>query len=73
MEDDKQNKNMEENPIGEPFTTSVNDCNVFQPVWIRRNSVLSSLFDRRFMEVQYRLVWYLGSIFWIIFLISKIF
>jgi hypothetical protein len=73
MEDDEKNKDVEGISKRESFPIGTNDCDVFQSIWIRRNTILFSLFNRRFMEGQLRLVWYLGSIFWIIFLISKIF
>jgi hypothetical protein len=72
MEDDKESKDFEGDPEWEPISTGINDRNVFQPIWVRRNTILSCVFDRKFIESQFRFVWYLGSIFWIIFFISKV-
>lgn len=71
MDDGKQNKNVEGNSEREHLSDCVNDGDVFQPIWVRRDSIFFSLFNRRFMESQLRLVFYLGTFLWFIFLLTK--
>jgi hypothetical protein len=71
MDDGKQNKDVEGDLEGEPVSSSINDGDVFQSLWIRHNPIFSCLFDRKFMESKLRLVLYLGTIFWFIFLFAK--
>lgn len=71
MDDDKQNKDVEGDLEGEPVPSNFDDGDVFQSIWVRYYPILSCLFDRGFMESQSRFVFYVGTMFWIIYLISK--
>ena len=72
MEDGEKRKNMEKNVPRESFSTISNDSSILQSVWIRCSSIFFNLKNRKFMEGELRVVLYCGSIFWIIYLLSKI-
>jgi hypothetical protein len=73
MEDGDSKINLEENFHGERIckTTYVRD--VFQPIWIRHNTVLSLVFDREFVERKLDFVFIIGLMFWVGYLVSQIF
>jgi hypothetical protein len=73
MEDGDSKINLEENFHGERIckTTYVRD--VFQPIWIRHNTVLSLVFDREFVERKLDFVFVIGLMFWVGYLVSQIF
>jgi len=73
MEDGDSKINLEENFHGERIckTTYVRD--VFQPIWIRHNTVLSLVFDREFVERKLDFVFAIGLMFWVGYLVSQIF
>jgi len=73
MEDGDSKINLEENFLGERIckTTYVRD--VFQPIWIRHNTVLSLVFDREFVERKLDFVFIIGLMFWVGYLVSQIF
>lgn len=73
MEDGDSKTNLEKNFLGERIckTTYVRD--VFQPVWIRHNTVLSLVFDREFVERKLDFVFIIGFMFWVGYLVSQIF
>ena len=73
MEDGDSKINLEENFLGEHIckTTYVRD--VFQPIWIRHNTVLSLVFDREFVERKLDFVFIIGLMFWAGHLVSQIF
>jgi hypothetical protein len=72
MNDYEQNQNMETNIFRESFNKVPNVGNVLQPVWIRRSTILSDIFNRRFILRKSRFVLYIGIILWSIFLLTKI-
>lgn len=45
---------------------------IFQSFWIRYNTILASILDRKFVESQLRYVLYCGTILWTIYLLSTI-
>ena len=45
---------------------------ILQSVWVRCSSIFFNLKNRKFMEGELRVVFYCGSIFWILYLLSKI-
>lgn len=69
--DDEGSKNMETFSKREHSGKMFNDRNVFQPLWIRRCSVLSYYCNREYLERQFNYVLNLGVIFWSIFLLSQ--
>ena len=73
MEDGDSKINLDENFHGERIckTTYVRD--VFQPIWIRHNTVLSLVFDREFVERKLDFVFIIGLMFWVGYLVSQIF
>jgi hypothetical protein len=73
MEDGDSKNDLEKNFRGEPIGQISNVRNVFQPVWLRYNSVLPFIFDRRFVESKLRFVLSIGTFIWVCFFISKIF
>jgi hypothetical protein len=73
MDDYEQNQNMETNIFGEPINKVPNVGNVLQPIWIRRSSILSVIFNRGFILRKSCFVLYIGFILWFVFLITKIF
>ena len=72
MEDGEKQKNMEKNVPRESFSSISNDSSILQSVWIRCSSIFFNLKNRKFMEGELRVVLYCGSIFWILYLLSKI-
>lgn len=48
----------------------LNGSIILQSIWIRYNSVLVSILDRKFMERQLCFVLCSGSVFWIIHILS---
>ena len=72
MGDGDSNKDMEEDIFGKPICKVSHDSNVFQPFWVRCDTVLSLYFDREFVVRKFNFVLRIGIIFWIIFLFSKI-
>lgn len=72
MEDDSEKQNVEEDLSRKPISTISNDCSFFQSFWVRCGSIWTDIVDRKFMESQLRVVLYCGSIFWILYLFSKI-
>ena len=48
------------------------DSSILQSFWVRCGSIFSNIKNREFMEGELRVVLYCGSIFWIIYLLSKI-
>lgn len=49
------------------------DSSIFQPAWIRRNSVLVNRDDWKPLARQFRYVFYCGLILWTIHLVSMAF
>ena len=50
----------------------INARNVLQSIRFRHCTILSDSFNREFILRKHRFVLYIGSILWIIFLLSKI-
>jgi len=73
MEDEYSKTNLEKNFLGKRVRKTSNDGNVFQPIWIRHNSVLSFIIDRKFVERKFNFVLYFGIVLWVSFFISKLF
>lgn len=46
---------------------------VFQSVWVRHHPIPINPFDRKFMECKLRFILSCGLIFWIIYIITKLF
>lgn len=55
-----------------PVRKIFNVGDVFQPFWVRHSAILSNFFDRDFMERKFNFVLFIGTMFWIVFLLSKI-
>jgi len=72
MGDGDSNKDMEEDVFGESVCKVSHDSDVFQPFWVRCNTVLSVYLDRGFVVRKSNFVLRIGTILWIIFLFSKI-
>lgn len=72
MGDGDSDTNMEEDIFGEPICKVSHDSDVFQPFWVRCDTVLSLYFDREFVVRKSNFVLRIGTILWIIFLFSKI-
>lgn len=72
MGDGDSNKDMEKDVFGESVCKVSHDSDVFQPFWVRCNTVLSVYLDREFVVRKFNFVLRIGTILWIIFLFSKI-
>ena len=72
MDDGESNQDVETNIFRESLNKVPNVGDVFQPVWIRRSSILSCLSDRKFILGKLNFVLYFGTLLWFIFLITKI-
>lgn len=72
MEDDEKNKNVEDDVPRKPLSSIFNVGTIFQSFWIRCRSVFPDITDRKFMERELNLVFYCGSIFWVLYLLSKV-
>ena len=72
MDDADKNNNVEKNIPRKSFSNFFNVGSFFQPFWFRCGSILSDITNRKFMESELRLVLYCGTIFWVIFILSKI-
>ncbi len=72
MDDGKQNSNLEKTVSRQSVSSIFNVGSIFQSVWFRCRSVFPNITDRKFMESELRLVLYCGSIFWVLYLLSKI-
>ena len=72
MEDGDSKINLEENFHGERIckTTYVRD--VFQPIWIRRNTIFTNVTNREFVESKLGFILAIGTLFWVGFIIEKI-
>jgi hypothetical protein len=73
MDDYEQNQNMETNIFRKPFNKVPYVGNVLQSIWFRHCTILSDSLNRKFILRKLRFVLYIGTIFWIVFLLSKIF
>lgn len=72
MEDGDSEKNMEENFLGERLCKTTYDGDVFQPIWIRRNTVFTNVTNREFVESKLGFILAIGTLFWVGFIIEKI-
>jgi hypothetical protein len=73
MEDGDCKSNLEKNFLGERVSKIPDVGDVFQPIWIRHNTVLSLVFDREFVERKLDFVFVIGLMFWVGYLVSQIF
>ena len=72
MEDGGKNQNVEKDSSRQPIAGIFNARVILQSFWIRCRAVFPNITDRKFMESELRLVLYCGSVFWILYLLSKI-
>lgn len=72
MDDDESNQDLEENIFKKYLNKISYAGNVFQPIWIRCGSIFSYISNREFVLDQFNFVLRIGTLFWIIFLISQI-
>ena len=72
MEDDGKNENVEKDPPRQPLSNIFNVGVILQSFWIRCRTVFPNITDRKFMESELRIVLYCGTIFWALYLFSKI-
>jgi hypothetical protein len=72
MDDYEQNQNMETNIFREYLNKVPYVGNVLQSIRLRHCTILSDSFNREFILRKPRFVLYIGTILWIIFLLSKI-
>ena len=73
MEDGDSKISLEKNFLGKRICKTTHVRDVFQPVWIRHNTVQSLVFDREFVERKLNFVFTIGFMFWVIYLVSQIF
>lgn len=73
MDDDHKTQNMEKGVSRQPISNIFNVGFIFQSIRIRRNSIFSDIVNRKFIESQPRYVFYCGSLFWILYILSKAF
>ena len=72
MEDGDSEKNMEENFLGERLCKATYDGDVFQPMWIRRNTIFTNVTNREFVESKLGFILAIGTLLWVGFIIEKI-
>jgi len=72
MSDGNNKINFEKNFLGECVCKISNVGNVFQPIWIRHDSIFTFIFDRKFVERKFSFVLFVGSLLWVGFFLSKI-
>lgn len=72
MEDGDSKKNMENNFLGERLCKTTYDGDVFQPVWIRHNTILSNITNREFVESKLGFILSIGTLFWVCFIVEKV-
>jgi hypothetical protein len=72
MDDYEQNQNMETNIFRKSFNKISYVGDVLQSIRFRRHTILSDIFNRRFILRKSRFVLYIGIILWSIFLLTKI-
>jgi len=70
--DDDEKQNLEKDLPSQPITTIFNVGFILQSFWIRCNSIFFNIINRKFMEIQFRVVLYCGILFWTLLLLSKI-
>jgi hypothetical protein len=70
--DDNEKQNLEKNIPRQPITTIFNVGAILQSLRIRRNSIFFNIINRKFMEIQLRVVLYCGILFWALLLLSQI-
>ena len=73
MEDGDSKNDLEKNIFRKHFSETADARDVFQPFWVRHNSILSIITDRRFVERKFNFIWIVGIVFWVGFFASKIF
>jgi len=71
MNDDEK-QNLEKDLPRQSITSIFNVGFILQSFWIRCNSIFFNIIDRKFMEIQLRVVLYCGILFWTLLLLSKI-
>ena len=69
---DHEKQNLEKDLPRQSITTIFNVGPILQSIRIRRNSILFNIIDRKFMEIQLRIVLYCGILFWTLLLLSQI-
>jgi len=72
MDDGNKQANVEKNFSRQSLPNIFNVGAFFQSIRFRCGSIFSDITDRKFMESELRFVLYCGSIFWILYLLSKI-
>jgi hypothetical protein len=70
--DDNEKQNLEKDLPRQSITTIFNVGSILQSIRIRRNSIFFNIIDRKFMEIQLRVVLYCGILFWTLLLLSQI-
>jgi hypothetical protein len=71
--DDEYTKKIEKSFFRKLRCKIFNAGYVFQSIWIRYNSISAFVINREYLVCQYNFVLYIGSLFWIVFLLSKTF
>ena len=69
---DHEKQNLEKDLPRQSITTIFNVGFILQSFWIRCNSIFFNIINRKFMEIQFRVVLYCGILFWTLLLLSKI-
>lgn len=62
--------NTKSTPDGELINLEYDDSSFFQPIRVRRGSVLVNSSNWEFMVRECRLVWYSGLLFWSLLILS---
>jgi hypothetical protein len=69
---DHEKQNLEKDLPRQPIATIFNVGFILQSFWIRCNSIFFNIINRKFMEIQFRVVLYCGILFWTLLLLSQI-
>jgi hypothetical protein len=73
MEDGESKTTREKSIYRKSVRKISNVSDVFQSIWIRHCSVPTDITNRKFVESELRFILSIGSIFWVIYFITKIF
>jgi hypothetical protein len=68
---DGDSRNLEKNFIGQPSDMVRDDSSVLQSVRVRHRSILANPPHWDFVESEFRIVLYCGSILWALYLLSQ--
>jgi hypothetical protein len=73
MDDEKNQKSFKKNFFRKFICKVFNVGHVLQPIWFRHYSIFTGQVNREFVERKFNFVFFVGVLFWFIFIFSEIF